>query len=274
MGRKYPASVSAMFESLWRHRSLVLQLSRREVLSRYQGSVLGMAWSFFNPLLMLVVYTFVFSVAFKARWGGDGSEGKANFAIILFVGLIVHGLLSECLNRAPTLIVSNVAYVKKVVFPLEILPFVAIVSASFNAAVSLVVLLAVQLVLSGGIPWTAVFIPLVLGPLMIATVGLTMLVSAIGVYFRDIGQTIGVITMVLLFLAPVFYPITALPEHYRILLHLNPLTFIIEEARGVLIWGQLPSWLGLAIYSAMSLLIAWVGFWWFQRTRTGFADVV
>lgn len=274
MGQQYPASMRAMVESLWRHRALVLQLARREILRRYRGSLLGLAWSFLHPLLMLAVYTFVFSVVFEARWGAGDDKGRAGFAIILFAGLIVHALFSECLNRAPSLILSSPAYVKKVVFPLEILPFVAIGVALFNASIGFAVLLAAQSVLFGGLSWTVIFIPVVLAPLTLAILGLTWLLAAISVYLRDIAQSVGVVTTTLLFLSPIFYPAAALPEPYRGLLHLNPLTFVIEQARSVLIWGQPPDWGGFALYSAASLLAAWGGFWWFQRTRTGFADVV
>jgi|SRR5215831_14448424 len=269
----YPASPRALFASLWGNRELIIQLTRREVLSRYRGSILGLAWSLFNPLLMLAVYTFVFSVVFKARWG-LGDESKTDFAIVLFVGLIIHGLFAECVNRAPGLILANVNYVKKVVFPIEILPWVAAGSALFHSAVSIVVLLAAQLVFEHALAWTVIFLPAVVAPLLLATMGLAWFLSSIGVYVRDIGQTIGIFTTVLLFLSPVFYPVDALPENYRILLLLNPLTFVIGDARRVLIWGQAPDWAGLALYSATSFVVAWLGFWWFQRTRRGFADVV
>jgi lipopolysaccharide transport system permease protein len=273
VNQPYPASPPALFASLWHNRELIAQLTRREVLSRYRGSILGLAWSFFNPLLMLVVYTFVFSVVFKARWG-SGDESKADFAIVLFAGLIIHGLFAECVNRAPGLILANVNYVKKVVFPLEILPWVAAGSALFHSAVSIGVLLAAQLVFQQTLAWTVVFLPFVLVPLLFATMGLAWFLSSIGVYVRDIGQTIGIFTMVLLFLSPIFYSVDALPENYRILLLLNPLTPVIGDARRVLIWGQAPDWAGLTLYSAVSFAVAWLGFWWFQRTRRGFADVV
>jgi lipopolysaccharide transport system permease protein len=273
INQRYPASPRALFASLWDNRELIVQLTQREVMSRYRGSVLGLAWSFFNPLLMLAVYTFVFSVVFKARWG-VGEESTADFAIVLFVGLIIHGLFAECLNRAPGLILANVNYVKKVVFPLEILPWVAASSALFHSAVSIVVLLAVLLVFQHALAWTIVFLPIVLVPLLFVTMGLAWFLSSIGVYVRDIGQTIGIFTMVLLFLSPVFYPADALPENYRLLLFLNPLTSVIGDARRVLIWGQAPDWAGLMLYAAASFGVAWLGFWWFQRTRRGFADVV
>ncbi len=263
-----------MFATLWRNRHLTFQLTKREVVGRYRGSFLGMAWSFFNPLLMLMVYTFVFSVVFKARWGLDGRETTTNFAILLFVGMIVHGVFAECANRAPGLILSNVNYVKRVVFPLEILPMVVLGSAVFHAAINLLVLLLVRLILSHEFAWTVVFTPVVFLPLLIGTLGVAWFLSAIGVYLRDISQTIGVLTMMLLFLSPVFYPVTALPQPYQAWIKLNPLTFIIEESRGVLVFGQLPNWGGWASMLLVSIGAAWVGFWWFQSTRKGFADVV
>jgi lipopolysaccharide transport system permease protein len=249
-------------------------MTKREVLSRYRGSVLGLAWSFFNPLLMLVIYTFVFSGIFKARWEGGGEESKVNFAIFLFVGLIIHGLFAECLNRAPGLILSNVNYVKKVVFPLEILAWVALGSALFHATISLVVMLAAKWAFGHALSWTILLVPVVFIPLMLGTIGLTWFLASIGVYLRDVDQTISIITTALLFLSPVFYPVSALPENYRIVIWLNPLTFVIEQARRILIWGELPDWSGLAVYTLASVTVAWLGFWWFQKTRRGFADVV
>ncbi|HRF05556.1 ABC transporter permease [Accumulibacter sp.] len=251
-----------------------MQMTRREVVGRYRGSVMGMAWSFFNPLFMLLVYTFVFSVVFKARWGGGGEETKAQFAMVLFVGTIVHGLLAEALNRAPSLILSNVNYVKKVVFPLEILPVVTMGSTLFHSLVSLVVLLLAFVILNGYLLWTALLTPLVLLPLVILVLGLAWFLASLGVFLRDVGQTIGILTTVMLFLAPVFYPVTALPEDLRPWLMLNPLTFIIEQAREVLIFGRLPNWLGLGIYTGFSAVVAWAGFAWFKKTSKGFSDVL
>ncbi len=251
-----------------------MQLVWRDVLTRYRGSVLGLTWSFFNPLLMLAVYTFVFSIVFKARWGVEGQGSKSEFAIILFVGLIIHAFFSECLNRAPTLILSNVNYVKKVVFPLEVLPWVSAGSALFNATVSVAVLLTAELVVQHEIPWTAILVPFVFVPLFAITLGISFFLASIGTYVRDIAQTVGIVTMILLFLSPVFYPISALPEEYRVFLLLNPLSFLIEEARRIVIFGEAPGWTGLLVYTAASLGVAWLGFWWFQRTRKGFADVV
>jgi len=223
---------------------------------------------------MLLVYTFVFSVVFKARWGIGRDESGADFAIMLFVGLIVHGLFAECINNAPGLILSNINYVKKVVFPLETLPWVAMGAALFHTAVSLVVWMTFYLIVYGSIRWTAIFFPILVIPLVFTTMGLAWLLTSLGVFIRDVTQVLGVITMVLLFLSPIFYPISALPLAYQDLIQLNPLTFVIEQARAVLVFGKLPDWTGWTIYMAASLTVAWTGFWWFQRTRKGFADVL
>ena len=269
-----PTSLAALFASLWRNRLLIAQLSKREVVGRYRGSVMGLAWSFFNPVLLLVVYTLVFSGVFKARWGVGGEESKTDFAIVLFVGMIVHGLFAECVNRAPSLILANVNFVKKVVFPLEVLPWVAMGSALFHTGVSLLVLLAAQLMLNQNLPWTCVLFPLILIPLIFVTMGVAWFLAATGVFVRDIAQTTGIATTVMMFLSPMFYPVSSLPKEYQTLLQLNPLTFIIEEARQVLIWGKMPDWAGLGVYFAVSLVFAGAGFWWFQKTRKGFADVL
>lgn len=267
-------SLAALIESLWLHRQLIGQMTKREVLGRYKGSVMGLAWSFINPMFMLAVYTFVFSVVFKARWGGGGGESKTQFALVLFTGMIVHGLFAEVLNRAPSLIFYNVNYVKKVVFPLEILPVISMAAALFHSLVSLGVLLVAFTLFNGFLHWTAIFLPLVLLPLVILTLGLAWILASLGVFLRDVGQTIGLVMTMMLFLAPVFYPITALPEDLRSWILLNPITFIIEQTREVLIWGGGPNWTGLFIYMVVASAIAWIGYIWFQKTRKGFADVL
>ncbi|GHU06322.1 transport permease protein [Betaproteobacteria bacterium] len=248
-------------------------MSRREVLGRYRGSVMGLLWSFFNPLFMLMVYTFVFSVVFKARWS-VGSESKTEFALILFSGLMIFNVFAECINRAPSLILSNTNYVKKVIFPLEILPFVTLLSALFHCSISLGVWLIAYVFLFG-IPHVTIFyLPLIILPLSMFIMGLSWALASLGVYLRDVSQLIGIVTTVLLFVCPIFYPITMLPEDYRALLYFNPLTLVIEQTRAVLYWGNPPDFLVLAAYCLAAFLIAWLGFAWFQKTRKGFSDVL
>ena len=255
---KPTVSLAGLASSAWTNRRLIYQMARRDVLGRYRGSVLGLTWWFFHPLLMLAIYTFVFSTVFKARWGVGPEEGHAEFAVVLFVGLIVHGLFAECVNRAPQLVVSNVNYVKKVVFPLETLPWIAMGSALFHGGVSLLVLLLMRAALMEWIPWTAALLPLVMLPLVLATMGFSWFLAATGVFVRDIGQTTTVLTTMLLFLSPVFYPVSALPAEFQRVLLLNPLTFIIEQARDVLIWGRLPDWGGLMLYSLLETATSWM----------------
>lgn len=268
-------SLIALLSSSWRNRNLIAQMTKREVVGRYRGSFMGLAWSFFNPIFMLLVYTFVFAIIFKARWGTTGAEeSKTLFAIVLFVGMIVHGLFAEVINGAPGLILANANYVKKVVFPLEVLPLIKMGAALFHSMVSLVVLLLVFAAFNGFVHWTAILVPLVLLPLIVVTLGLAWMLASLGLFLRDVGQTVNIFTTVLLFMSPVLYPISAVPERLRPIIMANPLTFIIEQAREVLIWGHLPNWEGLSIYLVISVIFAWAGFAWFQKTRKGFADVL
>lgn len=262
-----------MLRSIIKNRQLIYQMAKRDVIGRYRGSVLGLAWSFFNPLIMLAVYTFVFSVVFNARWNTT-SNSQTEFALALFIGMITHGLLAECIGRAPSIILSHVSYVKKVVFPLEILPWVAMGGTLFHTLISLGVWAIFFLVVNHSLHWTVAFIPLVLLPLVFFTMGLAWVLAALGVYLRDIGQMTGVFTMILMFLSPVFYSADRLPEKFKLAMYLNPLTFIIEQARDVLMWGKLPHWNGLAVAIIISAIVAWLGFVVFQRTRQGFADVL
>jgi lipopolysaccharide transport system permease protein len=270
-------SVFTLVRSLWKHRQLLGQMTSREVTGRYKGSFLGLGWSFLNPLLMLCVYTFVFSVVFKARWGVSpegGEESRAMFAIVLFIGMIVHGVFAEILNCAPGLITGNVNYVKKVVFPLEILPVVSASVALFHSLASLVVWLLAYVVFIGMPHWSVLLFPVVMLPLLLLALGIAWFLASLGVYIRDIGQTISIITMIMMFLSPVFFPVKSLPEEIQPLIMANPLTFIIEQARDVLIWGRLPDLAGLLCYMAVALIILWAGFAWFQKTRKGFSDVL
>lgn len=223
---------------------------------------------------MLVLYTFVFGVVFQAKWGLEVTDSKAEFGVILFAGLIVHGLFAECVNRSPALILQNTNFVKKIVFPLEVLPIIALCSALFHALVSLLVLFLALVLVRGQIPPTALTFPAVLIPLVILTLGVSWALAALGVFLRDVAQVVGLITTVLLFMSPIFFPIAAVPEPFRALIYLNPLTILVEQTREVLIWGRQPNWSVMALYTAASLVVAWGGFWLFQRTRKGFADVV
>lgn len=265
--------LTALFTSALKHRNLIWQLTRSEVVGRYRGSVLGMLWSFVIPLLMLVVYTFVFSFIFQARWGAE-TGSKADFAIFLFAGLTIYSLFSECMIKAPGLILGHVNYVKRVVFPLEILPWISLLSSLFHFSLSVLVLLIFYIGINASIHWTIIFLPFVVFPLVLFTMGISWFLASAGVYVRDVGQSVGILTTVLLFMSPIFYPASVLPKGLRLYLFLNPLTFIIEQFRDILIFGHSPAWFRLGIYTVVSLGVAWAGFYWFQKTRKGFSDVL
>jgi lipopolysaccharide transport system permease protein len=257
----------------WRQRSLLYGLIRRDIAGRYRGSAMGLLWSLLTPMLLLGIYTFVFSVVFQARWGGQEAD-KIAFATNLFAGMIVHGFVAECISRAPLLILQNVNYVKRVIFPLELLPWMLLGSALFHALLSLVVLLGFILLARGQLPITVVLLPLVWLPLLLGTLGVTWILASLGVFLRDISQLTGTAITVLLFLSPIFYPASALPQPYRTILYLNPLTSVIEQTRVILIAGELPSVLYIVAASLAGAGVAVLGFVWFQRSRRAFADVL
>jgi len=261
------------YKVLIRHFAIVLQMARRDVVGRYRGSFFGLLWSFFNPLLMLAVYTFVFGLIFKSRWN-DQVSGHFEFAVVLFAGLNINSMFAECANRAPTLIVENTNFVKKVVFPLETLSWSTLGSALFHLLVSTLVLLGFSLIVHGTVPWTIVYFPIVVAVFIPFVAGLIWLLSSLGVFLRDLKQAMGIITTMMMFLAPIFYPQTLIPEQYRNLLYLNPLTAIVNASRDALVWGRAPNWTVLGLYAVAAYLFAWGSFYWFERTRKGFADVL
>jgi lipopolysaccharide transport system permease protein len=261
------------FIALFRHSALIIQMARRDVVGRYRGSFMGLFWSFFNPLLMLGIYTFLFGVIFKSRWN-EQVAGHFEFAIILFAGLNINSLYSECANRAPTLVIENTNFVKKVVFPLETLSWSVLGSALFHLLISTIVLLVIAVLVRGHIPWTAVLFPIVVAAFVPFVAGSIWLLASLGVFLRDLKQAIGVITTALLFLAPIMYPIEFIPVAYRNFMYLNPLTIIVEASQDVLIWGRPPPWTLLGLYTLASCLFAWFAFTWFERSRKGFADVL
>lgn len=267
----YPQEIAASFRI---NRYLIKKSVQREILGRYRGSMLGILWAFFYPLFMLAVYTFVFSVVFKARWPSATGDSRVEFALVLFAGLMVYNVFAECVNRAPGLILANTSYVKKVVYPLEILPWVTLGSALFHLGVSFLVWLLAYCCFFGLPPATILLFPLALIPLCLLTLGLSWLLASLGVYLRDVAQLVGIATTALLFLSPIFYATSSVPPKFRFIMHLNPLTPIIETSRALL-FGRGGIGIGpLAYCCVLSLAAAALGFAWFQKTRKGFADVL
>lgn len=261
------------FSALLGYRSLTLELAKRDILGRYRGASFGLLWSLISPFLMLGVYTFGFGFVMRSHW--PQAEGSStHFSVILFVALIVHGFFAECLNRAPTLVTSQPNFVKRVIFPLEILPWSMLISALFHACMNVLAFVLLRLVLEGTIAWTIIYLPLVMLPLILLTLGISWLLAALGVYLRDIGQITSVLATALLFMSSAMYPLSSVPEQYRLYFELNPLTFIIDQARDVALWGHAPNWTGLSLYALGGLIMAYVGYGWFKATRKGFGDVL
>jgi len=257
-----------------KNRELLFQLVKRNIASRYKGSVLGLFWSLAQPLMMLAVYTFVFSVIFKARWGIDSSDSKTAFAIIMFCGMAVFNIFSESITGSCSLITGNPNYVKKVIFPLEILPVAQVSAATILGAVWFGLLLAGTAIFMQSIAWTMLLLPLMLIPLILLSCGLSFLVSSLSVFFRDIQHLIGIITQILFFMTPIFYPVQAIPEQYRWVMRINPLSSIVEQVRTVFLYGKTPDWPMYGISLLISLAVFQLGLVWFIKTKKGFADVL
>lgn len=252
---------------------LIYEMTRREVVGRYRGSLFGLVWSLFNPLFMLSVYTFAFGVLFKTRWPGVGG-GNAGYAIVLLSALLVFNFFSECANKAPGLIAQNTNYVKKVIFPLEILPVVLVCSALFHYFVGLFVWLVAYQIAIGVWKWSLLFLPLAMIPLVLFTLGVSWFLAAIGVYLRDVGQVVGVFTAALMFLVPVFYPVDSVPQSLKLMVDLNPLTHFVEMFRELMIYGRVPDfgyWC-LMTFSAVGFSLGCL--MWFRYVRRGFSDVI
>lgn len=257
-----------------RNRSLLWQFARRDVLGRYRGSLLGLAWTFLTPLLMLAVYSFVFVGVFRASWPGTPKGSGIEFALQVFAGLLVFNLFAEVASRAPNLVVEQPNLVKKVIFPIELLAWVTVLSGVFHLLISAGTLLVVLVLARGALPITALALPLVLLPFLPVLLGLCWFLSAVGVFVRDISPVMGMVVSLIMFLSPVFYSVNSLDPEIRFWMHLNPLTVIIEQVRAVLLMGQWPDWSALGLYGLVACIFAAVGATFFQLTRRGFADVL
>jgi lipopolysaccharide transport system permease protein len=253
---------------------LIAQFAVREVQGRYRGSFLGVLWSFASPLLMLAIYTLVFGVVLRSRWRASNPEGLGEFALLVFAGLIAFNLFNECIGRATGLIVAVPNFVKKVVFPLEILAVSALGSALFHLMVSVGALLAGMLVGLGRVPVTLLLLPLTAVPLLFMTLGLTWFLSGLGVFVRDLQHLVALGLQILFFATPIFYSLEIVPRPWQTLLRLNPLTPAVENFRRVIFWGVAPQWSGLAISTLVSGAILMLGYAWFMKTKRGFADVI
>lgn len=253
------------------HHALLGRMVRRDIRGRYQGSIFGTLWSFATPLLLLSVYWFFLGVVLQARFG---ATPQAVYPLLLFSGLITHLFFAEILGRASGLIFDHATYVKKVVFPLTVLPWMTVATAAFHLCVNLSILLIGQLLIVGSIPPTWPLIVLVLLPALPLLLGLSWILSAFAVFLRDIQQVVPLVLTLMMFASPIFFPMEMVPEKYRPFLYLNPTTVIIQQVRAVAIQGELPDFQVLGIYSIVALMVMSIGYWIFARTRRGFADVL
>lgn len=272
--RDFSISPFGFAQDTWQKRRLIYNLAKREVVGRYRGSFVGIFWSFLTPILLLTVFTFVFGEIFQARWGDRVQSGPLDFAVALFAGLLIFNFFAECIGRAPTLIIANANYVKKVVFPLEVLTLVTLLAALFHLAAGYIILLILMTLSSWEFSWHMLYVPVIFAPFAVLVLGLTWGLSALGVYLRDIGQLISPILTAMMFLSPIFYPLSSVSEKFMWIYEINPLTFVIEQVRAVLLQGVQPNWVGLGYYSLACVLVGYLGFVLFQKTRKGFADVL
>lgn len=258
-----------------RYRDLIRQFAGREVESRHKGTFLGAAWTLINPLMQLLIYTFLFSVVFEMRWGQiDAVGAHAEFALTFFCGNVVFMLFQECATRAPSLILDRPNLVRKVVFPLEILPVSSLLAQLVFTGVGVAVLLGAALIATGSLPVTALLFPLVLVPACLFSFAAGWLLAALGVFIRDIKQVVAVLVQMLFFATPIFYPVANVPEQYRPILMANPFTPIVEMSRQTLLWGEVPSFATLGLLTLGGWAAMQASYAWFMRAKRGFADVV
>ncbi|MEB3195106.1 MAG: ABC transporter permease [Cyanobacteriota bacterium] len=259
---------------LWNHHELIACLTQREILLRYRGSLLGWGWTLLNPLMMLAIYTFVFSTIFKARWESTDHLGPEGFALNIFAGMVVFNLFAECANKAPALITSNRNYVTKIRFPLETLGCSTLLSSLFHACTSLIILLIFRIAVMGSIPWKVLLLPVVWLPYLLLTLAGTWLLAALGVYLKDLNQFMVIVTTALTFLSGIFYPLSALPSPLIPIFRLNPLATWVEQTRGLLIMNDIPSALQMVAASIGALVACELSLRLFKRASLGFADVL
>jgi len=265
--------LAKLVKTLVLHKDLIVGLTMREIQSRYRGATFGIFWALLNPLIMLAVYTFFFTEVLKAKWPGI-VQSSLDFSLVLFPGLIMFGFFSECVSKAPTLIVNNQGFVKKIVFPLEILPVVSLFGAFFHAAVGLLIWCAFFIAIKHELHLSTLLVAAPFVPLGLMTLGISMALAALGTYLRDTTHVVAGLLGGLIFLSPIFYPISILPEKYRGIIMLNPITVAVEQIRAVLYHGQMIDWTQWSVYLLVSLVVASLGLWVFQRARVGFADVL
>lgn len=260
------------FTSIWTNRNLIASMARRDVLQRYRGSFGDVLWTVLNPLLLMATYFFVFGIVLQSRYGAD--QSRTAFAFFFLSGMLPWLAFSEAIGRAPNGIVENRVLVKRVVFPLETLPVTQVISGLVTQAFATAIFLVALLIFRGTIPGAIAWLPVILAPQLLLTLGLAWFLSATGVYLRDIGQMIGFVLTLLFFLTPICYPETSLPAGAAAILTKNPIYAIVRCYRAVLLDGQAPPFGVLWKLWLLAVTVFFFGYLWFHKLRKSFADVI
>ena len=279
VGRAHvPVHPPGFLEAPGQYGFLIAQLTRKEVVGRYRGSYLGIFWSFINPLLLLCVYTAVFLYIFTTRtMAGHASESRADFALGLFSALIIFNLFAECLTRSPSLILLNGNYVTKVVFPLEILPLTVVLGALVHLFIGAVPLYLATYFARGHLHATAALWPLLLVPITLWAIAGSWLLAALGAFLRDLSEVMIALTQVLMYASAVFYPLSALrtmPAAVQWMVKLNPLSYLNEQSRALMVWGDPMDWTAYGWVCLGGMLAAWMSYKIFMSVKPAFADVI
>lgn len=259
--------------SLWAKRDLIHQFTKREVLERHKGAMLGMAWNIISPMLTIAVYTFLFGVMFNVRFG-DRTGSVADYVLPFFTGFLLYHVFSESANRAPNLITSRRNFVKKVVFPIQILPLTVVLSTAIYLAVTVGLVVVGNLITHGEVSATIWLFPAVLVPLYLLSLAASWLLASIGSFLWDLKNIVSFLTHLTFMVTPIFYPVERVPEGARWLLWLNPFTHIVEAGRDTLVRGVVPDLVGLGVLTVIALVLAQGSYAWFMKSRRGMADVV
>jgi lipopolysaccharide transport system permease protein len=263
-----------VFTDLARSRYLIRQFLQRDISGRYRGTFFGLFWSFLSPLLMLAVYLFVFGFIFKSRFGVQKNESTFDFGLALFCGLNLFNLFSDVVLRSPTLVLQYPNFVKKVVFPLEILPVVATGTAIFHCLVAFLPLAIGLSISRHEVPFTVLYLFIFLVPLSLLTCGASWIFAATGVFFRDIQPVLTAAITILMFMSAIFFPLQAVPENWRGLIGINPMVHLIDSGRAAIVWGMTPDWLTYSLLVSGSLAVFLLGYFVFDRSKSAFADVI
>jgi lipopolysaccharide transport system permease protein len=266
---------SAVWRPLWelpRRFDLIGSLVRREVAARYKGSVLGILWAVLTPVVTIATFTLIFAGIFGARFGVSGSGWE--FALYLFCGVLPWTAFQEAVQLSSQKIVSQANLVKRVVFPLEILPVAQTLASLANQLFGTIALLVLALIIQRTVHPTILWLPVLIVPQLLVTFGAAWLVASLGVFLRDIVQGIALLLMVWMYLTPIIYPESIVPPRFLPYINLNPFTHLIRSYRNIMLEGRAPDWRGLAYFTGFALIVFIFGYWWFARTRKNFADVI